>query len=203
MKAEDCVYFLFYDYDDSFWSGNVDNNHISHVAVYTSQLDHPLGFNPLSEAYKKSGKESCRRITPETRTDIVFIIRVCARQNQAKAARSYLDLCTTDHFSKFYFPIDSEGNLGFGRRWYVNGPNCATFAWNVLAVYLNDFSPVNWDRSRWTLFMTAAPRPEEFRQHLQSLKEKNIPGVYVDRLYIDNKNTNSGTPWKGNENNTQ
>ncbi|MCI7697984.1 MAG: RHS repeat-associated core domain-containing protein, partial [Akkermansia sp.] len=213
-----CIYFVFYDREDKKscfdhrWHRFMDNNYISHVAVYTSQLDYPLGFNPSTEVPLKSGKKSHRRIISETRTDIALIIRLCAKNNRAKDVQAYLDRCTTEYYSRYYFPIDSEGHLGVGRRWYVNGPNCATFAANVLALYLINDKPVAWDRSGWFLWLTTAHRPEEVRQHLQALKNEGNRqrGVYVDTIYNRNSSihpTPSGqsTPplWQGDENNTQ
>ena len=166
VKTNECIYFIFYDRDekekciDHRWHKNEDNNYLSHVAVYILDYEKAIGFNP---------KENGKRIIMETRMDIALIKRCCKKGAKYSSVQSYLKTSTHETNAKFYFPIKEDGKYGIGRRWFVNGPNCSTFAWNVAALYFGNFNKPSWDFALYLL--ERAHRPEEFRKFLHEKNE--------------------------------
>lgn len=178
IKDNECIYFIFYDRDEKDkcinhrWHKNKDNNYISHVAVYTLDMEQALGFNPLEE-YNA-------RIRKESRMDIALIKRCCEKNGDISKVKSYLQLSLYAPNAKYYYPIDSNGNYTGKFRWHVNGPNCATFAWNISTLYFGFDKEVDWDYA--FLFLGRAHRPEEFRQFLhdeQKGKGKQCKTIYT------------------------
>ena len=192
IKADRCVYFIFYDWDKKGtcfyrgWHKCEDNNYISHVAVYTLDRVEAVGFNPS----KKIQGGGSARILKEDRKDIVLIKRCCDQKGDIDSVRSYLALSLHGYNAKYYYQVGQNGEYKKGSWWHVNGPNCATFAWNVSALYFGFDKKVDWDYA--FLYLGTAHRPEEFRQFLQNKEEGR--GKYCQTIYTDETGK-----WKGKE----
>lgn len=165
-KPDNCVYHVFYN-AGSGWAQNTDNNYISHVAVkLTSNSvkripDEPIGFNPnLLESI--SGHSERSGIVKENRRDVAYITsKCCYTDKEMIQMRDFLLNNLTSKTDTVQYN-DSY--------WYVNGPNCATFAYDVnKGKGDNSIHAPDWDRSiinKVTVGILggAAARPEELRQ---------------------------------------
>ena len=96
------MYLYFYNATSAsskLWANNDRNNRISHTAISLNANEPPIGFYP--DGY-----------TLETKTDIAYVIRCC---------------CYSDsEMSQMRYFIESRSTAN--ETWYMNGPNCATFA---------------------------------------------------------------------------
>jgi len=195
QQINSCLYSVFYFVHKNWfgrrvqWSRCKDNNFISHVAVYTTDMSMPLGFNrpvdhdELTEEAKSAGVQANNQVYLETRKDIVLIIKTCKKENYITKVKQYLK--EMQNTNKWYKEIEDKKENN-GHDWAVNGPNCAEFAASVLQLYLTgsiDGSKVTWDTILWT--DKKAPRPEEYRKYLMT--GGAAAGFTSEVIYIDEK----------------
>ena len=150
-KCGNCIYVFFYDREGSIgWEDDEDNNWLSHVAIQPGTTNNIVGFNPQND-----DKVS---IYVETRKDLALILRRCGYSNS--------DFSTIQSFVNSRIGASRYD----GRRWFFNGPNCATFVHDALGNkggITDGIVPINWDKDRFGIGL--APRPEELRSLLDSI----------------------------------
>ena len=166
VKPDNCVYFSFYN-SQVFWTQTEENNNVSHVAVWlkspnVTTFPNPIGFSPNSLPVVTGHYHE------ETRTDVVAIVRCCC----------FSDEEITDIRNLINDKIENQPD-----KWYINGPNCATFAYDLIqgrgdanigniqwrSIVFSTVSSLPGILPRPTSYIIhETPRPETFRKALLS-----------------------------------
>ncbi|MDO5139033.1 MAG: RHS repeat-associated core domain-containing protein, partial [Oscillospiraceae bacterium] len=128
-KYMDCIYVIFYN-SGTFWAEGEHNRDMSHVAVYTHKFKKAIGFNPC---FSTSPEEQDKfiRVHFEDRVDYHKVLRCCSKTNLLSKVNKYLEDSVNQ--TRMY-RYDKNGVIDKSRKflWYFNGPNCATFAEQVV-----------------------------------------------------------------------